>query len=186
MKVYKVTSASNLLEVLEPEGEGLAVVGRCSSNSHPPLDLHLCDQKQPSAIGAQTLSVWGVGFSLSATLRTVCVQGAADAQLGGGGRGLCVLRPETPRSSAATSPALPGKRQAFSRPQGSGTAPAGRLCPWGGGPRERRLPLPTPWPPRTLPVWTPSSVTCFSPLLSASSLRTSTWWAPEALATKTW
>lgn len=152
MKVYKVTSASNLLEVLEPEGEGLAVAGRCSSNSHPPLDLHLCDQKQPLAIGAQTLSVWGVGFSLSATLRTVCVQGAADAQLGGGGRGLCVLRPETPRSSAATSPALPGKRQAFSRPQGSGTAPAGRLCPWGGGPAGATPAAPrsvaSPHPPR--------------------------------------
>lgn len=73
MKVYKVTSASNLLEVLEPEGEGLAVVGRCSSNSHPTLDLtsvtrssHRPSEHRPSVCGG-----WG-SLCLPRFARSVC------------------------------------------------------------------------------------------------------------------
>lgn len=152
MKVYKVTSASNLLEVLEPEGEGLAVAGRCSSNSHPPLDLHLCDQKQPSAIGAQTLSVWGVGFSLSATLRTVCVQGAADAQLGGGGRGLCVLRPETPQIIRSDQPRPPREAAGLQQTSGLRNSSSRQTLPLGWWPAGATPAAPrsvaSPHPPR--------------------------------------
>lgn len=113
-----------------------------------------------------------MGFFLSATLPTVCVQGAADAQLGGGGGALCVLRPETHPGHPERPAALPwevvARLQQISEPHHSSSR---QTLPPGGD-----LLLPAPRPPSTLSL---DALVChpfrsaFSLLVSASNLRTS-------------
>lgn len=47
------------LEIILAWGEGIATMGEYDSNCHPPVHLHLCDQKQQPVIRAQIPDVGG-------------------------------------------------------------------------------------------------------------------------------